>query len=55
MIRVDEYASRRASRFDEREPTRLYAVPGQAFSVAEHHRGDPHMILVDEVGGDQCL
>src|SRR5262245_57037776 len=55
MVGVGEDTARRASRLDQSEATRRYAVLKQPFAFAEHHGKYPEAMLVDEFGGDQCL
>src|SRR5215475_13119976 len=54
-VGVEEDATRRALGGNQRETTWRDAIFEQSFSFAEHHRSDPHAILVDEIGADQRL
>ena len=54
-IGVEEDSAGRALCCNQRETTWWHAIFEQPLSSSDHHRRDPHAILVDEVGGDQRL
>jgi hypothetical protein len=54
-VGVEEDATWRAPRCNQRETTWRDAIFEQPLSFAEHQRKEPDVIFVDEFGGDQRL